>query len=192
MGKHRLDIIIQFTFVLIMKMCVFNVSNRCDLLYSGDYRDAISEIYNIQFLELPAGWSTTACPMQSWKQILLRCDDSTKETTSRGVRMTGLNTVDLQHSVFTRGALISCFLLLETCFAPAAQSGLQTLGRFWVMGELAGCLDGNSGSKWCRSNQKSSCLMGQVTGWQCRSRSSRMVSTWIMARGHCELRPLSK
>lgn len=82
------------------------------------------------------------------------------------LRMTGLNTVNLQHSVFTRGALISSFLLLETCFAPAAWSGLQTLGRFRVMGELTGCLAGNSASKWCRSIEKSCCLIRLVAGWR--------------------------
>lgn len=109
---------------------------------------------------------------------------------NKGNHIKRLKAVNLQHSVFTRGALISSFLLFEKCFAPEAQSGLQTLWRFRLIGELTGCLAGNSGSKWCRSIQKSSCQTGQVAGWQSRSRSSMMVSAVIIVRGDCELRPL--
>lgn len=45
-----------------------------------------------------------------------------QEAEPASLRMTGLNTANLQHSVFARGALISSFLLLETCFLPLRDS----------------------------------------------------------------------
>lgn len=121
----------------------------------------------------------TSRPMLSWKQSVSALGEM--RWFNKGNHIKRLKAVNLQHSVFTRGALISSFPLWEKCFAPAERSGLQTFWRVRLLGELTGCL---------ASIQKSSCRTGQVAGWQSRSRSSMMVSAIIIVRGDCELRPL--
>lgn len=127
----------------------------------------------------------TKCRCSCW-DALIEQRKPHQEAGPASLRMTGLNTVNLQHIVFVWFPPFDC----EACFALVARSGLQTLWRFRITGELTGCLAGNSGSKWCRSIQKSSCLIRQVAGWQWRRRSSKTVSILIIVRGDCKLRPL--